>query len=502
MRFQAPRGLLSLRLGASLFLVVTAAAADEPPKPAPPPAAQGSPAETAPAPPAPPPAGEYPAAPPPQRQVGKFEFGSYGRVMTSLDGRGGPGRDADIVAHGSRLDEDTYAELEFRREDRWLLPGYDPATTRVVATMAIGEPIFHYTGKFDAKLALRNLYLEERDLGMKGLAVWVGSRMYRGDDAYLLNWWPLDNLNTVGGGVRLNLPSKTEIALHAGANRLDNLYQTQYGVRPLPGNQIGTTTTAILNRPRTVESLRAEQLIMLDDKAGLKGVLYGELHQIASGQRERDPGRYEQLPADSGYVAGLQLGAFTGERDTHVNLFFRLARGIAAFGGDLAVPTSFDADKTTGRSYEFTTALSGNYEVGPFTLQAAGYFRAFRGASPASYSFQNTDEAALVVRPHFYFTERAGVFVEGTYETLRRGVINPATDKPLQGTLWRFGVVPFLSPAGRGSYTRPQLRAIWVFTTRDDGARALYTPDDVFARRRVEQFLGIEAEWWFNSSYR
>jgi hypothetical protein len=28
--------------------------------------------------------------------------------------------------------------------------------------------------------------------------------MYRGDDVYLLNWWPLDNLNMVGGGARYN----------------------------------------------------------------------------------------------------------------------------------------------------------------------------------------------------------------------------------------------------------------------------------------------------------
>ena len=37
---------------------------------------------------------------------------------------------------------------------------------------------------------------------------------------------------------------------------------------------------------------------------------------------------------------------------------------------------------------------------------------------------------------------------------------------------------------------------------RSDGAREFYATDDVYARRNVEQFFGIEAEWWFNSSYR
>ena len=75
----------------------------------------------------------------------------------------------------------------------------------MVATLALGHPIFHYDGDFDARLAVRNLYLEERDLGLEGLSLWMGSRMLRGDDIYLLDFWPLDNLNTVGGGVRYDV---------------------------------------------------------------------------------------------------------------------------------------------------------------------------------------------------------------------------------------------------------------------------------------------------------
>lgn len=495
----------SLVSAACILLLPGASFAQDPPappaeeRPAAPPPEPPEP-EAPPSPTRPPPA--YAAAAMTAPSTGKFEFGSYGRVMTSLDGRGGPGRDADLVAHGTRLDEDTYAELEFRREDRWTLKGADPVTTRIVATMAIGEPIFHSSGRFDAKLAVRNLYIEERDIGYKGLVVWAGSRMYRGDDAYLLNWWPLDNLNTVGGGVRLNLPSKTEIGFQVGSNRLDDPYFTQSGVRVAPNNQFGVVTVPILNRPKVIESLRAEQLFMGDGKGGFKVVLYGELHQLGSGQREREPGRYESMPGDNGYVAGLQLGAFTGERDTHLNFFLRYSTGIAAFGGDLAVPTSFAADRTTGDSRELSLAFSGNYEVGPLAVMGAGYIRTFRGASTDAYSYANVDEGIVVLRPHYYFTERTGIFVEGSYQSHRRGVLVPATGKQLQGSLVRFGVAPFLSPAGRGSYVRPQIRLIWLLTRRDEGARSFYAADDLFARRQTEQFFGLSAEWWFNSSYR
>jgi maltoporin len=60
--------------------------------------------------------------------------------------------------------------------------------------------------------------------------------------------------------------------------------------------------------------------------------------------------------------------------------------------------------------------------------------------------------------------------------------------------------MPYFSPSGRGSYKRPQIRAIFNATFRDSGARGLYATDDVFSQRSVEYFIGLGAEWWFNSS--
>ncbi len=60
--------------------------------------------------------------------------------------------------------------------------------------------------------------------------------------------------------------------------------------------------------------------------------------------------------------------------------------------------------------------------------------------------------------------------------------------------------MPFLSPAGRGDFSRPQIRFTYVLTARDKNARALYPDDDVFHRRAFEHFFGIGAEWWFNST--
>ncbi len=451
--------------------------------------AEHAPAAKAAAEPAPAPKPEYPKS--------GFSFGSYGRVVVASDGRGGEGRNADVVAHGSRIDESTYAELELRRDDNWSRD----LSSRVVTTLAIGGPIFHYNGKFDAKLALRNLYVEEKGIGDKGLSAWVGSRMYRGDDIYLLDYWPLDNLNTVGGGVRFDTrDNHTYVAWHVGMNRMNNPFQLQVVQRPAAQNQPGTTDVNLLDRPRVVSSLKVSSILpVIGEHGGLKGVLYGEVHRLPSGTHEKKPGVTEAVPGDSGVVIGAQLGMFTGVRDTFVNLFFRYARGLAAYG-EFGTPGSVAPNHTTSGAHEALVGLSGNWEYGPIGVMLGGYFRSFRNESPEQFDFNNLDEGIIVARPHFFIGDHAGVAIEGSYQAEQRGALNVATNKPLEAQLWRFGVIPFLSPAGRGDFKRPQLRLIWAVTRRNDDARALYPQDDPFAIRRIEQFFGIGAEWWFNST--
>src|SRR5262245_33751277 len=86
-------------------------------------------------------------------EAGRFEFGSYGRVRAASDLRGGTGRQTNIIAHGSRLDEESYAELELRREDTFK----DDIKTKIVSTLALFPPFFHFSGNPTQQIALRNL---------------------------------------------------------------------------------------------------------------------------------------------------------------------------------------------------------------------------------------------------------------------------------------------------------------------------------------------------------
>jgi maltoporin len=80
-------------------------------------------------------------------------------------------------------------------------------------------------------------------------------------------------------------------------------------------------------------------------------------------------------------------------------------------------------------------------------------------------------------------------------------MLDSVTGRARTASAWRFGVIPFVTPAGRGNFTRPHLRAIYAATLRDDGALRLYAPDDPFGRFNVEHYLALSCEWWFNSSY-
>lgn len=428
-----------------------------------------------------------------------FHFGSYGRVVVAGDGRGRPGRNADIVARGSRLDESTYAEFELRREDA--IPSLG-AYTRIVATLATAAPIFHYDARFDAKFAMRNLYLEETGLGLEGLSIWAGSRMYRGDDIYVLDWWPLDNLNTVGGGAAYRFKTGTFLKIHSGINQPQSDFYIQSAVRSPPLAQPGEATVNILDRQKVTSSLKLGHVFDVGDTGGVKLIGYGELHNMRAGQREIDDDVFEDLPSEFGWVAGGEVSLFTGKRSTHLNAWVRYASGLAAYG-DFAFPSQFAPDNSTKGAREFIVALGGNYERGPFGMMLGSYFRSFRNASPG-LDYQDIDEGIVLLRPQVWIKDLVGLAVEGSYQVQQRGVLWAPSEgdtlEPLVGQVGRFGVVPFLAVGGKGSYARPHIRFIYTLTARNDAARAMYPTDDVMSLRAIDHFIGFGAEWWFGST--
>lgn len=429
-----------------------------------------------------------------------FRFGSYGRIIAATDLRGMSGRSTRVVGFAPRVDEDdTYAELELRREDDLF-----GAHTRVVATIAYGGPLFHYDGEFSERIAIRNLFVEARDLLTPRLTIWGGSRMARGDDVYLMNFWPLDNLNLVGGGVGYGIDDLLELSLQAGMSEPSDPFQRQTALVPARAGFL-PEEVVFLDRPRTVLSARLTAWPLgRFARDGVKGILYGEQHLLPSGDRRAEDGRTEHLPEDSGYVLGAQLGGYLAESRAFVNVFVRYARGLGVYD-PLGVPFRTGSVISTGRAEQIRLAISGNWEwtespdVG-FGLQVGGYYQLQRDADPAVFNRGALSEGAIALRPHLFLGDVAGVALDLSYQATASLALDERTGAAEGGAVYKLGVMPYVSPWGRGTYTRPQIRLLYVLSARDPGARALLNPEDPRADRELEHFFGLSVEWWFSST--
>ena len=434
-----------------------------------------------------------------------FRFGSYGRILAGTDLRGGKPQSANVVAHGPRIVEDSYLELEL---------SYGFATPsgkrlRPVITLAFAGTLFHDTGDFDAQPAIRNLFLDAQL--SKHTTAWVGSRMYRGDDIYLFDYWPLDDLNTVGGGLSYLRTSgrdgdkrtTIELATHAGVNRLNNAFQFQEVEVPDP--QQGATTAVQLNRQRMVLSGTAAYLLASETgKPSLKVKAHGEVHALGSGTRERTDGTLEALPADRGWLVGAQASVFGMSRvpqfRRHLNLYGRYAAGLAAFD-ELAPPTSFGPELKTGRANELTFGAASSWDHRRGNVMVGALSRRFVDADTTSTDPDDGWEYALDLRPLLrVVSSDVFVGVDLSYQARFPRGLNPNTQTAEDPAVFQIAPMLVYSPMGPSAYDRPQIRLVYRAAHLNDAARDLFVPDDLRHDRTWTHFLGVQAEWWFNSS--
>jgi len=426
----------------------------------------------------------------------EFLAGTYGRVQASTDLGGGGGDPVNVVSHPPRLELDPYLELDLG----WQLTLPDKARFRVMVTPAVSGPLFHYDGDWGDVFTLRNLYVEADQFAPTPLTVWAGSRMYRGDDLYLLDFWPMDQVNTVGGGARWT-PPQTEISVHVGMNRLsDRDWQYQEVVVPSDDGVSGEKVV-FLDRQRVIGSLRAGREFSLGDTT-LRARAYGEFHHLPAGQRLKD-GAYEEeglenLPSDRGFLVGAQASAWGFLPDSSSHLWLKYATGLAAYG-DLTVPTDGLAlDLRSASAKTWMVATSTNLEFGPAGVMFGGYLAYQLDADGLAVDFDDRWEVIALVRPSVYIGEHVALSAELSHQHVRPNGLNPrglGFDRP---DVTKISLLPGLQVA-KGGYSRPRIHAIYTVNFVDEEARRFFSEHDVRAQRPVQHYLGIGAEWWLNS---
>jgi len=377
---------------------------------------------------------------------------------------------------------------------------------RPLVTLAFDGTLFHENGQFDAHPALRNMFVEA--VMSPEWSAWVGSRMYRGDDIYLFDYWPLDDINTVGGGalyrkrLRDHGPDAIEIAAHGGENRLDVPFQFQEIDVANPVQ--GATTVIQLNRQRLIGSASAAYITSVSPNIGVKAKVHGEIHELGSGQFKRDDGTFEKLPADSGMLVGAEVAAFDldnahlGYR-RHLNLFARYASGLAAFD-ELAPPTTFGADLKTNKANELTFGLSGNWDAKYGNTMVGALSRRFTDATGNASDPNNGWEYAVDARPLGRFARDWFAGADISYQARFPQGLNAITLRAEDPAVFQIAPMIVYSPIGPSAYDRPQLRLVYRAAHLNEAALDDYVPDDPRHGHAWQYFLGVQAEWWFNSS--
>ncbi|MEE2756377.1 MAG: carbohydrate porin [Myxococcota bacterium] len=421
----------------------------------------------------------------------EFTFGSYGRVGLSTDeGLARPER-RQITSVGPRLIQNNYLELD-------LGMGWRPnkiGDVAVKTTVAYLDRLPHETADFDSRIAVRQAFLSVEGIAGTGFFTWLGSRMARGDDIYLLDTWVMDDLNIVGLGTGWRNPSM-DASLILGLNQPMRRDVVQRIATPNVG--FGEAITTDLNRQRAIVAPMVEKRYGGTKGAlGMKVRLYSEIHYLPAGERRLETvGDTEPLPDDRGFLLGAQFGIWNFARNGHLNVWARYASGLAAYD-ELQQPYGLNRDRRADDAREFRLAFSGNYETDRFGLMFGSYFRVFRDADANEEDFDDRQEWVTAVRALYF----RGVFtpgIEASSQMLRTNGLNPQTDEQSTAFIHQVALIPALSfGPSQGSYNRPQLQFIAAMTSMNQAALDLFPVDDQRSKDSLSWYFGLRAEWWF-----
>jgi hypothetical protein len=334
--------------------------------------------------------------------------------------------------------------------------------------------------------------------------MWVGSRMFRGDDIYLLDFWPLDDANMYGGGIGLKFDTWT-VDYYIGFNRLE--IDWQYQEKQVVTDTFGAESITWMDRQRLVTGLKYEHKYQLSDKGtGIKWKLFGELQRIGEGEKFNDPVDDDNsivYPEDLGWSVGGQLGLYGYQKNSFFNMFFKYSGGLAAYGL-LSVPWGFDNEYKTTNAKEFLFGFSGNNEFKHFGNMCGAYVRYFEDADPNKYDNDDFIEYIFAVRPHVVLHEYFYLAFELSHQLKRTNGLTRLDDdseKNILPQVTKISFIPIVTIGG-GNYARPQLRLVYTAAFQNDDAKALYNEQDIRSQRSVLHYFGLSAEWWFNVGHR
>lgn len=417
-------------------------------------------------------------------------FGSYGRVGLSASVNGGQAQSPSIVQFGPRLAAGNYLELDF---------GTSPVSTPygktlMLATLAFDEGLYHYDGQWSSNMALRRFQLTVNELAGSPFYIVIGSQWNRGDDVYLLNFWPLDNVNSTGLSLGY-AGTAFQTQLHIGLSRLNDNHQQQSIEVAAP--IFGAQTALTLDRQRFL-STGSVTRYLLGTQLQQKVKIYAEYHHLPSGEETlgNNPDQTIRLADDRGTLVGIQYGLWGFGDQSHINVFARFATGMAAYD-ELASAQAVNRDRRSVDAYESRLALSANLQSEYLSVMLGGYGRVFNDGDVNTEDFDDRQELSVVLRPML----RLGAFtpaVEGSLQVSRTNGLNPRTGDQSLAQVIQIAALPAITFAQNpDAYARPRINGVIAFSMLNPTALSYYAESDPRSTAGTVWFFGATAEWWF-----
>ena len=308
-------------------------------------------------------------------------------------------------------------------------------------------------------------------------------------------FWPLDEQNTLGAGITYE-QGDHQTRFHLGVHRLNDPFQIQ--TIEVPDLEFGTRDVAYMERQRGIITLRHQALMNLDSSTGMKWVVYSEGHGLPSGTYREDDLDIQNLPSDWGFLIGGELSLYSKRKPNFINLFVKYATGLATVD-ELEIPTKASLMEKTAGSHEYLVGTSANYESADWGILWGSYARYYLDSDDNVYDFDDRFEFATALRPTYFATDNFHIASEASIQVLRPNGISPVTQEHDVPVAFQLAVMPTLA-ASKGSYARPHLRFIVATTFQNDAARALFADEDPRSQSARHDYVGLLAEWWFNSS--
>jgi maltoporin len=448
-----------------------------------------------------------------------FSIGSYGRVGVdwSFENGGSIGRRLNLNNMGSiggRMEEQDYMELipalifkPFKEGDptKIIMQTRFSAYSRSLSlfgnssTSSLGGLTF----------AIPEYFVEASNINGKDLSIWIGARLYRGDDVGPADHFYFNDHSGQGFGIQYENTRFAAIFVSSTDTTSDE--------PPYFFINIGSGTPSLALRQRSVYIL--DHTFDLSEKHHLN--VLGEIHYMSKTNLPGDidiPNRDENdsikivldYPADYGYVIGAKLVSAIGPPELNgynrlaIRYGMRLAnggdRGISktwnTFGAPNLEKTNFKGAYSISLVDDFFMYLSDDNSLNAYLIFTQSKGAADSDGKARTYLgrevYNRKKDFTVGFRDVQYISDKFHLLGEFHFSQRKDGL-----DDTYSST--KFSIVPTFVPTGQKSYwARPHFRFVFSLAHYNDAAKKnLYSPYLQFVgERQWGYYFGVKAEWW------